>query len=146
MDILYLSKIVVNGVLVDISKNQFSYYIIVDKDITEVSLELESVGDGIITVNGIEYTKGMKVSIGKESIKINVTDGSRTTGYELIIREWLGDVWMKKIVNWFLFVVILVCMLVAFGLIIFYNNKNYKTKITEVLMHDIVIVDINAML
>lgn len=46
----------------------------------------------------------------------------------------------------FLFVVILVCMLVAFGLIIFYNNKNYKTKITEVLMHDIVIVDINAML
>lgn len=87
MDKLYLSKIVVNGVLVDISKNQFSYYIIVDKDITEVSLELESVGDGIITVNGIEYTKGMKVSIGKESIKINVTDGSRTTGYELIIRE-----------------------------------------------------------
>mgnify|MGYP001074331611 FL=1 len=71
----------------DISKNQFSYYIIVDKDITEVSLELESVGEGIITVNGIEYTKGMKVSIGKESIKINVTDGSRTTGYELIIRE-----------------------------------------------------------
>ena len=57
------------------------------KDITEVSLELESVGEGIITVNGIEYTKGMKVSIGKESIKINVTDGSRTTGYELIIRE-----------------------------------------------------------
>ena len=109
-------------------------------------MELESVGEGIITVNGIEYTKGMKVSIGKESIKINVTDGSRTTGYELIIREWLGDVWMKKIVNWFLFVVILVCMLVAFGLIIFYNNKNYKTKITEVLMHDIVIVDINAML
>lgn len=53
---------------------------------------------------------------------------------------------MKKIVNWFLFVVILVCMLVAFGLIIFYNNKNYKTKITEVLMYDIVIVDINAML
>ncbi len=52
----------------------------------------------------------------------------------------------EKIVNWFLFVVILVCMLVAFGLIIFYNNKNYKTKITEVLMHDIVIVDINAML
>lgn len=44
------------------------------------------------------------------------------------------------------FVLILVCMLVAFGLIIFYNNKNYKTKITEVLMHDIVIVDINAML
>ena len=87
MDKLYLSKIVVNGVLVDISKNQFSYYIIVDKDITEVSLELESVGEGIITVNGIEYTKGMKVSIGKESIKINVTDGSRTTGYELIIRE-----------------------------------------------------------
>ena len=73
--------------LIDISKNQFSYYIIVDKDITEVSLELESVGEGIITVNGIEYTKGMKVSIGKESIKINVTDGSRTTGYELIIRE-----------------------------------------------------------
>ena len=87
MDKLYLSKIVVNGVLVDISKNQFSYYIIVGKDITEVSLELESVGEGIITVNGIEYTKGMKVSIGKESIKINVTDGSRTTGYELIIRE-----------------------------------------------------------
>lgn len=82
-----LQDIVVNGVLVDISKNQFSYYIIVDKDITEVSLELESVGEGIITVNGIEYTKGMKVSIGKESIKINVTDGSRTTGYELIIRE-----------------------------------------------------------
>lgn len=53
---------------------------------------------------------------------------------------------MKKIVNWFLFVVILVCMLVAFGLIIFYNNKNYKTKITEGLMHDIVIVDINTML
>ena len=50
-------------------------------------MELESVGEGIITVNGIEYTKGMKVSIGKESIKINVTDGSRTTGYELIIRE-----------------------------------------------------------
>lgn len=70
MDKLYLIKIVVNGVLVDISKNQFSYYIIVDKDITEVSLELESVGDGIITVNGIEYTKGMKVSIGKESIKL----------------------------------------------------------------------------
>ena len=144
MDKLYLSRIVVNGVLVDISKNQFSYYITVDNDITEVSLELESVGDGIITVNGIEYTKGMKVSIGKESIKINVTDGFRTTGYELIIRKWLGDVWMKKIVNLFLFVVILVCMLVAFGLIIFYNNQNYKTKITEVLMHDIVIVDINA--
>lgn len=53
---------------------------------------------------------------------------------------------MKKIVNWFLFVVILVCMLVAFGLIIFYNNQNYKTKITEVLMQDIVIVDINARL
>lgn len=87
MDKLYLSKIVVNGVLVDISKNQFSYYIIVDNDITEVSLELESVGEGFITVNGIEYTKGMKVSIGEESIKINVTDGSRTTGYELIIRK-----------------------------------------------------------
>lgn len=51
---------------------------------------------------------------------------------------------MKKIVNWFLFVVILVCILVAFALIIFYNNN--KTKITEVLMHDIVIVDINAKL
>lgn len=87
MDKLYLNKIVVNGILVDIAKNQFSYYITVSEDTTEVSLELESVGEGIITVNGLEYSKDMKVIIGEESIKINVTDGVRTTGYELIIRK-----------------------------------------------------------
>lgn len=48
---------------------------------------------------------------------------------------------MKKVVTWILFIVILVCLVGAFGLIIFYNSQDHNTKPTHTSTPDVTIIN-----